>query len=454
MALSIIKPFVHVEDSNGNPYVGAKLYVYLPGTTTLASIFSDDGLSVSLSNPLTGVNASDAAGNFPRAYIAAGTYKLRAETSAGVLIWQMDNIDTGLSAGSGALPIASGGTGGTTATAARTNLDVPSNSELTALASDITDIQSTLQNIVSAPQGRLTLTSATPVLSTGVTAGTAVYYTPYNGQLAPIYDGSLIQTETFAELTLTLNSNHVASNIYDAFLFLNSGVVTIGTGPAWNTSTAGSGARGTGAGTTELSRAIGGFWTNLYSMTARNGATTYTVGVNQGTYLGSIFIDGTNGQISCLPAYGQSRKWGVWNAYNRVPIILKAGDSTASWQYTSATVRPSRNQTANSLSLFTGLAEEYFDLNFKQLTNIANSTATNRALIGYNSTTAGSGKIGELTTGSSGMALQAEAQYFAPPALGVQTITALESNPTADSGGPSTVYGTETNMVLSAIWRG
>jgi hypothetical protein len=160
MALSIIKPFVHVEDANGNPYVGAKLYVYLPGTTTLASIYSDSGLSVALANPLSGAYGSDAAGNFPRAYIAAGSYKLRAETSAGVLIWEMDSIDTGLSAGSGALPIASGGTGGTTAAAARTNLDVPSNSELADLASDITDIQATLQNIVSAPQGRLTLTSA------------------------------------------------------------------------------------------------------------------------------------------------------------------------------------------------------------------------------------------------------------------------------------------------------
>jgi hypothetical protein len=86
---------------------------------------------------MTGANASDAAGNFPRFYIAAGTYKLRAETSAGVLIWQYDNIDTGLSAGSGALPVASGGTGGTTATAARTNLDVPSNADLTTLTASL-----------------------------------------------------------------------------------------------------------------------------------------------------------------------------------------------------------------------------------------------------------------------------------------------------------------------------
>ena len=105
MTLQIIKPYIHVEDANGNPYVGAKLYVYVPGTTTPAAIYADAALSIPLANPLSGATGSDAAGNFPRAYIAAGAYKLRAETAAGVLIWQEDNIDTGLSAGSGALPL-------------------------------------------------------------------------------------------------------------------------------------------------------------------------------------------------------------------------------------------------------------------------------------------------------------------------------------------------------------
>jgi len=30
MTLQIVKPYIHVEDMNGNPYVGAKLYVYVP----------------------------------------------------------------------------------------------------------------------------------------------------------------------------------------------------------------------------------------------------------------------------------------------------------------------------------------------------------------------------------------------------------------------------------------
>ncbi len=444
MALSIVKPFVHVEDSNGLPYVGAKLFVYLPGTTTPAAIYSDAGLSVPLSNPLTGATGSDAAGNFPRAYIAAGSYKLRAETSVGVLIWEDDYIDTGLSAGSGALPIASGGTGGTTATAARTNLDVPSNSELADLASDITDIQSALQNIVSAPQGRLTPTSGTPVISTGVTAGTAVYYTPYLGNLLPIYDGSQFNTVSFAELTLTLNSNHTASNIYDVFVFENSGVVTIGTGPAWNTATAGAGSRGTGAGTTELTRSIGGLYTNAFAMTARNGATTYSVNVNQGTYVGSLFIDGTNGQITCHVVWGASRKFGVWNAYNQVRIALLVGSSTASHTYASATYRPFDNTTANNAQTLCGLPINTITARYDQYGAGSGGAVNFASGIGINSTTAVSGIPG---TGQSPQNLNTttSAAALLAAGIGINTFTLLQ----AVNSGTATYTGTETNCRMA-----
>lgn len=446
MALQIVKPYIHVEDANGNPYVGARLYVYLPGTTTLTSIYSDAALSIALPNPLTGVTGSDAAGNFPRAYIAAGTYKLRAETSAGVLIWEEDNIDTGLSAGSGALPISAGGTGGTTATAARTNLDVPSNSELTALASDISDIQSTLQNIVSTPQGYLTPTSATPVIITGVTAGTAVYYTPFKGNLIPIYDGTQFNTVSFTELTLTLNANHVASNIYDVFIFKDAGTVTIGTGPAWNTATAGSGSRGTGAGTTELTLTKGGLYTNAFAMTARNGATTYSVNAYEGTYVGSLFIDGTNGQITCHRAYGTSRKWGIWNAYNRVKICLKAGSTTGT--ESSTTLHALLGSAANSLQTFTGLAEEILDLSLSIGCSFIGSRETITSGIGFNSTTASSGFTGGIDLNLN--FLNNIASYEAPPSLGVNTVTHLVKC----SSTSFTVDGNEDGNVLYAKYLG
>jgi hypothetical protein len=459
MTLQIVKPYIHVEDANGNPYVGAKLYVYVPGTTTPAAIYADAALSVPLPNPLSGVTGSDAAGNFPRAYIAAGAYKLRAETAAGVLIWQEDNIDTGLSAGSGALPIASGGTGGITAAAARTNLDVPSNSELAALASDISGLQANLQNIVSMPQGYLTLISGVPVITGSVNAATAVYYTPIIGNLIPIYDGSRFNATTFAELTLTLNANHTANNIYDVFVFKDAGITTIGTGPAWNTATAGSGARGTGAGTTELTRAVGGLWTNAFAMTARNGATTYAVNANQGTYVGSLFIDGSNGQVTCHCDYGTLRKWGVWNAYNRVPIILQAGDATASWSYNAATWRPSNNNANNSLTVFTGLAEERFFTRFDQTgqTQDNNSSSGPQNGIGWNSTNTPFGKTGVLYSSISSSISNIQrtdmvAEYINQGSLGCNVVRALEAAIVSSSG--ANFFGTSASMVLSAQYRG
>lgn len=458
MAISGTKPLVHVSDSNGLPYVGAKLFIYEPGTTTLKSIYTDAGLTIAAPNPMTGVSGSNAAGNFPHFYIPAGNFKMRAETSAGVLIWEEDNLDTGLPAGSGALPIASGGTGGTTATDARTNLDVPSNSELADLASDIGDINATLQNIVSAPQGRLTPTTGVPVIATGVTAGTAVYYTPYMGNLLPIWDGLQFNTVAFAELTLTLNSNHTASNIYDVFVFQNSGVVTLATGPAWNTATAGAGARGTGAGTTELTRTKGGLWTNAFAMTARNGATTYAVDANKGTYVGSLFMDGTNGQISCHLAFGQSRKWGVWNAYNRMPIIMQGGDATSAWSYLTSAWRNSRNDANNTIAVFTGLAEEIFEIEFSQIagTGDNNSTSNMSIAIGWNSSSSPSGKQGKHQTslGIAGVFNQLKemlAILIQAPAIGVNAVNALENGNAGTSGA---FHGTSTEMLLMAKYKG
>ena len=144
-----------------------------------------------------------------------------------------------------------------------------------------------------------------------VASATSVYYTPFTGTLVPIYNGSQFIPTAFTELTLTLVASHALSTLYDVFVFSDSGTLRLVTGPAWSNSGAGAGARGSGAGTTELSR-LNGFWVNTVSMTARNGATTYSVAANRGTYVGSIFIDsGAAGQVTCHRAWGQSRKWSI-----------------------------------------------------------------------------------------------------------------------------------------------
>lgn len=460
MALNGQLPFVHVEDSNGLPYVGAVLHVYEVGTTTNRAIYSNSGLTTVMSNPLSGANASDAAGNFPVFYMAAGLYKLRAETSVGALIWEWDNLDTGTSAGAGALPIVSGGTGATTAAAARANLDVPANSEMTALAATVAAFSTSLQNLVSAPQGRLTPTSGVPVIGTSVIAGTAVYYTVYNGRYVAVYDGTQSNLQAFSELTLTLSASHVLNSVYDVFAFMDAGTLRLGTGPAWTTITAGAGSRGTGAGTSELVRA-NGLLVNANAMaTMRNGATTYAVPQFQATYLGSINIDGTAGQITCHTSYGQSRKWSVWNAYNRVPIFLKGGDPTATWSYTTNTVRAANGSAANSLTIFSGLAEEAFDL--ANTAYVGGSVTNTNSLspqigIGYNSSSVASGRVGQFNVANnsggtlSSLNVPLNARHLALPAIGVNVITALESG---GGGLVATWNGTEAYMLLSAQWRG
>ena len=317
------------------------------------------------------------------------------------------------------------------------------------------------------PQGYLTLASDTVniVPASDVTAATSVYYSPDTGNLCPVYNGTSFVANSFSQQTLSLVSAHTASNIFDVFAFLNSGTFTIGTGPAWSTSTAGSGARGTGAATTQLSR-VGGLLVNTVSMTTRNGSTTYTVSANQGTYLGSILIDGTNGQISCYRSWGQSRKWGVWNAYNRRPIIMTAGDTTSSWSYTTNTVRASNNASGNSISTLIGLSEEEIYTTFKQQIGLISTagtafSATDNIGIGFNTTTATSGRRGAFgfnwnggSTTISPMFSDAVAEYVAPPSLGANTITALEVSPSNSGTCNNTYYGSSSLMQLCAQYRG
>ena len=65
-------------------------------------------------------------------------------------------------------------------------------------------------SIYTPPQGRLTLTSMTPVMTSDQVAATNVYYTPYQGNIVPIYNAANTESYTFGELTMALNSaNHL-----------------------------------------------------------------------------------------------------------------------------------------------------------------------------------------------------------------------------------------------------
>jgi len=320
---------------------------------------------------------------------------------------------------------------------------------------------------VQPPQGYLTLQNAAsggPVQGPNdITAATTVYYSPYVGNQIPIWNGSSFSILVFPELTLAVSSSAQASNTaYDACIFNNAGTPVAVFGPAWATSSGASATRGTGAGSPQLQKQ-NGIWVNAFSINANNGSNTYTIPALQCTYVGSVLVDATAGQISAYRTWGQSRKFGVWNAYWRIPIYLQVGDSTASWGYTTAIIRPSNNATANSLITFVGLPEETVNLTFQQTIIPSNSSVVGIQVdlgqigIGYNSTTAFSGTTAQVmidTLPGSGVweiGGSPPAMYQPPITIGAQTITALE---TVTGTRGATFFGTQPTMLLLAQWRG
>ena len=301
------------------------------------------------------------------------------------------------------------------------------------------------------PQGRLTLTTNTPVLAADVSNTAVVYYTAYTGNFVPVWNGASFTNLSFAaDLTLTLTAAASSNSIVDVFAINNGGVLALGFGPVWATATPGSGARGSGAGTTALVR-TGGIWTNANVITLLNGATTYAnVPAGRATYLGSVSVNSVAGQTTCLGTWGQSRKWGVWNAYNRTHIQMIAGDATASWANVPSSWRVSNNNTANSILAFTGLPEEPILSWFTQ--TLSNNNRNSQLGIGWNSTAAPSGLNGRYEPHPVGAsAAQMNAAFSPQPTLGTQSVYCMELG----SGDANGVFsGGQGNMQLMVEYNG
>lgn len=305
-------------------------------------------------------------------------------------------------------------------------------------------------------QGYLTPQSTTlsPVLTADSIGASTLYLSAFDGgNLIFVYNGiSLVPVPiTGGQMTLTLTSSQAANGIYDVMFFIAGGIPVVAFSPAWSTATAGSGARGSGAGTPQLTR-VNGILVNAVAQTANNGASSYTIPINKGTYLGSVWIDSTQGQVTCHRSYGSARKFGVWNAYNRLKIILQGGDSTSSWNYTTSAVRASNNSSANKCSVFTGLPEEMCSVSFKQVITQSSAPGTLTHGIGVNSTASVSGfgnTFGVL--GGSTVDLTFSAEYNAAPALGINDYQMLEGGA---GSGTTTWEGTNANMLMTATYNG
>ena len=162
------------------------------------------------------------------------------------------------------------------------------------------------------PQGRVTLTSATPVMASSVAGATTVYYTPSVGNMVPIYDGTNMVPTVFTELSqATTDATKspaavAATSIYDLFVGDDSGTIRCTRGPAWTDAT-----------------------TRGYTLTAVNGiylnTSTITNGpaASRGTWVGTIRSNASSTidfKLGDVGSGGVAAELMVWNVYNRVEV--------------------------------------------------------------------------------------------------------------------------------------
>ena len=228
--------------------------------------------------------------------------------------------------------------------------------------------------------GRLTLTSGTPITTTDVTGATTIYFTPFKGNQIAVYNGSAWVYLSFSETSLALGT--LTSGLpYDVFGYSNSGTLAL-EALAWSSGTA-----------------------RATALTTQNGVLVKS-GATTRRYLGTFYTSSTT-----TTEDSATRRY-LWNYYNRVPRFLNCGDTTNSWTYTTATWRAANNSTTEGTARFTmviGVSEDLFEAtNYSYASNSGgnvnlavgvgiDSTSTNSALVyggGANGATFGLTQMG------------------------------------------------------------
>jgi len=205
-------------------------------------------------------------------------------------------------------------------------------------------------------EGRLTLTSGTPVTTGDVTGAGTIYFALYGGNRIALYTGAAWTTVTFAEMSIAA-SGGTASKPHDIFLDYNGGSPALAL-LAW---------------TDDTNRAT--------ALTTQDGVYVKN-GDTQQRYLGTVWLDGSK------QAADSEQDRHVWNYYNRTVRALRRVESTNSWTYTTATYRQANGSTANSVNVLVGLNEDAVTMTLSCGAYNSSSGVATEAAIGLDSTSA------------------------------------------------------------------
>jgi len=269
----------------------------------------------------------------------------------------------------------------------------------------------------SVADGRLTLVSGAPVVTSSQTAKTTLYYTPCVGNGIALYSGSAWSVLTFSEISISL-SGLTANTNYDVFAFNNSGTVTLDTLVAWTNATTRA---------TALTRQDG--------VLVKSGATTRR-------YLGTIRTTGTTGQcefsFGAFAAGGAAAFFGVWNMYNRRSVAAAVRDSTDSWTYATATWRAVNNSTTMRVTYVDGLGEDAVNAKYTCPQNTNNASGSIGVGLDVTNNFTGSPSV---AFNSANGTCTAAAIYEGLPGLGMHFLQAVEYA----GAGTITFYGDGAN---------
>ncbi len=293
------------------------------------------------------------------------------------------------------------------------------------------------------PGGRLSMTSGVPVDNANIalTSATVLYYVSYVHSFVPVFDGIgwTKQTITSDNMSFTLDGFgaghtgwHVANSLFDVFMHIQAGAPELVTGPAWTDLATRSAA---------LTQ-INGIWVNNASMTAKYDTTsgTRTVAANQGTYLGTIWVDpdtrsGAGGGAMELLFAGTTfgGQISYWNAYNRVPVKARASYQS-NWTYATNTWRQMAGQARSKIRFVDGLGQT--SIGGGVANTVGTAVAGDKAQFGVNlNSTSATPDFYQTIASATGTLADNYTSGFAPgifkPVMGANYVAAMENSPNA-----------------------
>lgn len=207
-------------------------------------------------------------------------------------------------------------------------------------------------------EGRLTLTSGTPVTTGDVTGATSIYFTPYKGNRLTLWTGSKWVIDQFGEITIALGT--LTSGLpYDLFAYDNAGAVAFDAPLAWTNGT---------------SRATALAWSN--GMLVKSGDLTRR-------YIGTFYTTSTTAtEDSVLKRF-------LFNFCNRAPRIMAVAESSSGWSVNqNGTWRQANGNTANRVQGVIGWPDSILDLSGHTLASGSTGGEGFNVGIGEDSTTA------------------------------------------------------------------